>query len=210
MGPLVLLKTEASIFMEYPLLSDQQLLEECSRDNLKAFNVLFDRYFTKLYRYALGYVNDECFAEEAMMDLMMWIWEKRHSLNIQGEFKHYIFRAAKNATIKAIRKKAIQSAPIESIENHISFTSHTADHAILTSELEQCYQNELDLLSPQRKIVFQLSREEELSHAEIADNLDISINTVKNHIKFSLNHFRKGFLRYKDAALIIGIMLFLR
>ncbi|WP_316845580.1 RNA polymerase sigma-70 factor [Pedobacter psychrodurus] len=196
--------------MEYPLLSDQQLLVECSRDNLKAFNVLFDRYFTKLYRYALGYVNDECFAEEAMMDLMMWVWEKRHTLEIQGEFKHYIFRAAKNATIKVIRKRAIQTAPIESIENHISFTSATADHGILTSEMEQSYRQELDLLSPQRKIVFQLSREEELSHAEIADNLDISINTVKNHIKFSLNHFRKGFLRYKDAALAIAFLLFVR
>jgi len=196
--------------MEYPLLSDQQLLEECSRDNLKAFNVLFDRYFTRLFRYALGYVNDEYFAEEAMMDLMMWIWEKRHSLEIQGEFKHYIFRAAKNATIKAIRKKAIQTTSIESIENHISFTSATADHGLLTGELEQSYQEELNLLSPQRKIVFQLSREEELSHAEIADNLDISINTVKNHIKFSLNHFRKGFLRYRDAALLIGFLLFLK
>ena len=195
--------------MEYPLLSDQQLLEECSRNNLKAFNVLFDRYFTRLFRYALGYVNDECFAEEAMMDLMMWIWEKRHTLEIQGEFKYYIFRAAKNATIKAIRKKAIQTTSVESIENHISFTSHMADHGILTSELELRYQQELDLLSPQRKIVFQLSREEELSHAEIADHLDISINTVKNHIKFSLNHLRKGFLRYKDAALIVGLLLFI-
>jgi RNA polymerase sigma-70 factor (ECF subfamily) len=193
--------------MEYPLLSDQQLLEECSRDNLKAFNTLFDRYFTRLFRYALGYVNDECFAEEAMMDLMMWIWEKRHVLEVQGEFKHYIFRAAKNATIKAIRKKAIETSPIESIENHISFSSNTADHGILTSELEQNYRDELNQLSPQRKIVFQLSREEELSHAEIANNLGISINTVKNHLKFSLNHFRKGFLRYRDAALILALLL---
>jgi len=205
-----LLKIQLSIFMEYPLLSDQQLLDECSRDNLKAFNVLFDRYFTKLYRYALGYINDECFAEEAVMDLMMWVWEKRHDLEIHGQFKYYIFRAARNVTIKAIRKKAIQNIPIESIENHISFTSHDADHGILTNELDQRYREELDLLSPQRKIVFQMSREEELSHAEIADNLDISINTVKNHIKFSLNHFRKGFLRYKDAALIIGFLLFVR
>lgn len=205
-----MLKTAASIFMEYPLLSDQQLLTECSRDNLKAFNVLFDRYFARLFRYAMGYVKDECFAEEAMMDLMMWVWEKRHSLEINGEFKHYIFRAAKNATIKAIRQKAIQTTPIASIENHLSFTAHTADHGILTDELEQNYRQELERLSTQRKIVFQLSREEELSHAEIADTLDISINTVKNHIKFSLNHFRKGFLRYKDAALLIALLLGLR
>lgn len=193
--------------MEYPLLSDRQLLEECSRDNLKAFNILFDRYFNKLFKYALSYVNDECFAEEAMMDLMMWLWDKRHTLEVQGEFKHYIFRAAKNATIKAIRKKAIGTASIESIENHICFTSNTADYAILVSELEQNYQNKLNLLSHKRKIVFQMSREEELSHAEIANNLNISINTVKNHLKFSLNHFRKSLLRYRDAALIISLLL---
>ena len=195
--------------MEYPLLSDKQLLEECSKDNLKAFNALFDRYFGKLYSYALGYVNDEYFAEEEMMDLMMWVWDKRHVLKIEGEFRHYIFRAAKNATIKAIRKRAFACSPIEVIENDISFIAQSAVHDLQTTELEEKYLMNLDLLSPQRKMVFKMSREDEFTHAEIANNLNISINTVKNHIKFSLNHFRKEFNNYTGTVLLIaGIYLF--
>jgi RNA polymerase sigma-70 factor (ECF subfamily) len=181
--------------MEYHLLSDKQLLEECSKDNIKAFSALFDRYFGKLYRYAVGYVSDEYFAEEAMMDLMMWVWDKRHVLKIDGEFRHYIFRAAKNATIKAIRKKAFACSPIEAIENDISFITKSADHDLQTTELD--------------KKVFQMSREDEFTHAEIASSLNISINTVKNHIKFSLNHFRKEFNNYSGTILLIaGFYLF--
>lgn len=196
--------------MEYRLLSDKQLLEECTKDNLSAFNILFDRYFGRLYHYALGYVRDEYFAEEAIMDLMMWVWDKRHTLQIDGEFKPYIFRAAKNATIKAIRKKAVSIAPIEFIENNLSFIAAPADHALDTRELEEKYLSDLDLLSPQRKMVFKMSREGNLTHAEIANDLNISVNTVKNHIKFSLNHFRKQLNNHGDTALtiIIGLWLF--
>jgi RNA polymerase sigma-70 factor (family 1) len=196
--------------MEYLLFSDAKLLEECSKDNLTAFNTLFDRYFGKLYRYALSYVKDECFAEEEIMDLMMWIWEKRHTLDIKGDFKPYIFRAAKNATIKAIRKKAIATSPVEVIENSLSFTAKPADHGLLFDELEQIYQKQLNSLSPQRKTVFSMSREQDLSHAEIAGNLNISVHTVKNHIKFSLNHFRKNIYQYTDTAvaMIFGLILF--
>jgi RNA polymerase sigma-70 factor (family 1) len=196
--------------MEYLLFSDAKLLEECSKDNLTAFNTLFDRYFGKLYRYALSYVKDECFAEEEIMDLMMWIWEKRHTLDIKGDFKPYIFRAAKNATIKAIRKKAIATSPVEVIENNLSFTAKPADHGLLFDELELIYQRQLNLLSPQRKTVFSMSREQDLSHAEIAGNLNISVHTVKNHIKFSLNHFRKNIYQYTDTAVavIFGLILF--
>ncbi len=196
--------------MEYSSLSDKQLLEECTKDNLKAFNHLFDRYFGRLYNYALGYVKDECFAEEAIMDLMMWIWDKRHTLQIEGGFKPYIFRAAKNATIKAIRKKAVSITPIAFIENELSFVASPADHQLHTRELEEKYLFHLDSLSPQRRIVFQMSREEDRTHAEIANDLKISVNTVKNHIKFSLNHFRQQLNNHSDTVLpvIIAIMLF--
>ncbi len=97
--------------MEYHFRSDEELLSACSQDHIQAFNVLFDRYSGKLYHYALTYVKDECLAEEAMMDVLTWIWNKRHELTIEGEFKHYIFRAVKNATIKVVRKKAMALAP---------------------------------------------------------------------------------------------------
>lgn len=185
-------------------LSDNNLISECGKDNLKAFDILFERYSSKLYRYALRYINDEHLAEEAMMDLMLWVWEKRHSINIEGEFQSYIFRAMKNATIKTIRKKPLVNEPIELFENDGMFKAQAADHQLIEREVELKYLEKLDMLSPQRKRVFQLSREEKLTHAEIASNMNISVFTVKNHIKASLSHFRE---HLKDLAEITTALI---
>jgi RNA polymerase sigma-70 factor (ECF subfamily) len=126
-----------------------------------------------------------------MMDVLFWIWNKRHELTIEGEFKHYIFRAVKHATIKVIRKKAFALAPMDEVENDVRFAAAHADQLVYHKELEQQYVSCFKQLSPQRKLVFAMSREENLSHAEIARQLDLSVNTVKNHIKASLNHFRE-------------------
>jgi RNA polymerase sigma-70 factor (ECF subfamily) len=177
--------------LEYNDFTDNELLEECAKDNTKAFDILFKRYSGKLYNYGMYYIKDCHFAEEAMMDLMCWIWEKRHTLQIQGEFQHYVFRAMKNATLKSIRNRFSATDPVESIENSASLQTISADHRIQTMEMQSMYNQKLNLLSPQRKLVFQMSRENDLTHAEIASRLKISLNTVKNHIKFSLSHFRK-------------------
>ena len=192
-------------------LSDNNLLDECKKDNLKAFDILFERYSTKLYNYAMRYINDESQAEEAMMDLMLWVWEKRHNLNLEGEFQSYIFRAMKNATIKAIRKKPLILEPIELFENDSRLISSSADYYLIEKEMELAYLEKLDMLSPQRKRVFQLSREENLSHAEIANNMDISVFTVKNHIKAALSHFREhlnGITEITMAFILIGLSIF--
>lgn len=196
------------ISMGYHLHSDQDLLAECSQDNIKAFNALFDRYSGKLYNYALSYIKDEFFAEEAMMDVMLWIWNNRHTLKVNGDFKHYIFRAVKNATIKSIRKQAITLLPVENIENDQRFLSEPADLTIKTGELQLSYLDGLQQLSPQRRLVFTKSREENLSHAEIARDLDLSVNTVKNHMKAALGQFKKHFDNYADTVSPLLIFLF--
>ncbi|BAV04977.1 RNA polymerase sigma-70 factor, ECF subfamily [Filimonas lacunae] len=196
--------------MEYQLWSDKELLAACAQDRIQAFNVLFDRYSGKLYQYALSYVKDEHMAEEAMMDVLLWIWNKRQELSIEGEFNSYVFRAVKNATIKVLRKKALAAASMEEVENDARFATEHADQLLQHKELEQQYINSLSQLSPQRRLVFAMSREGNLSHAEIASKLDLSVNTVKNHIKASLSHFREQMDQYSHILLPLGMLLLLR
>lgn len=191
-------------------LSDNNLLIECRSDNLKAFDILFERYSSKLYNYAFRYIKDEDLAEEAMMDLMFWVWEKRHSLNLDGDFQPYIFKAMKNATIRAMRKKPLNNISIELFENDAMFVALSADHHLRIKESEQEYFEKLNLLSPQRKRVFQLSREENLTHAEIASDLNISVFTVKNHIKASLSHFREHLNGVAEITTIVFLILWFR
>ncbi|ASZ11277.1 RNA polymerase sigma-70 factor [Chitinophaga pendula] len=185
-------------------LSDDMLLAACRQENVKAFDVLFDRYAARLYHYALKYIKDEAVAEETMMDLMCWVWEKRHQLNEDIRFAPYIFRAMKNAVIKVLTRKPYATLPLEEkFADEITTSAHAADQRLSDMELNEAYHEMLDGLSQQRRLVFELSRHNNLSHAEIAKETNLSLFTVKNHIKASLTHFRRHLKDHLDITTLI-------
>ncbi len=189
-----------------PELPDNSLLEECRKGNTKAFDVLFDRYSGKLYNYALKYIKDDALAEETMMDLMVWVWEKRHQLDPDIQFAPYIFRAMKNAVIKIMTRHSNRTVPLEFIEDQYT-TESTADSRLHHSQLSNAYHEKLDELSKQRQKVFKMSRHEDLSHAEIAREMNLSRFTVKNHIKASLSYFRDQLKDYMDITTLLFLYL---
>lgn len=189
-------------------LSDNMLLEECRQNNVKAYDVLFDRYSARLYHYALKYIREEAVAEETMMDVMVWIWEKRHQLDRDIRLAPYLFRAIKNAVIKVMTRKSPAILPLdETFDNPLSSSPYEADHLIHCHELRETYEEKLGELSRQRQLVFRLSRQENMSHAEIAKETNLSLFTVKNHIKASLSHFRQHLKDHMDTISILVVWL---
>lgn len=192
---------------ELNALSDHQLLESCRNGNDKAFDTIFQRYFKALYNLSLKYVRNTEVAEELTMDLMMWVWQKR-DINFcpDGNFKAYIFRAMRNSIISFFRKKTLATEPIELYHEETVEDSRQADHDQMYADIESCFQQKLNELSPQRRKVYEMSREEEMTYPQIARKLNLSANTVKSHMTFSLNHLRKSMQDYLDVT---TIMIFL-
>ncbi len=182
--------------------SDVLLLEECRKDNTRAYDILFDRYSGKLYNYALKYIRDEARAEEAMMDLMFWLWDKRHQLSPDVQLAPYLFRAMKHAVIKVLTRN---QSPTVSLDFADDTAFEDAGHRLRETELTILYHEKLNALSQQRQKVFRLSRHDDMSHAEIAKEMNLSLFTVKNHIKASLTYFRTELKDYIDIS---GIVIF--
>ncbi|RFS21709.1 hypothetical protein DVR12_13680 [Chitinophaga silvatica] len=189
--------------LSLPELSDVLLLEECRKDNTRAYDVLFDRYSGKLYNYALKYIRDEARAEEAMMDLMFWLWDKRHQLAPDVQLAPYLFRAMKHAIIKVLTRNQSQTVPLDFAGDA---AIEDAGNRLRETELTALYHEKLNALSLQRQKVFRLSRHNNMSHAEIAKEMNLSLFTVKNHIKASLTYFRSELKDYID---IVGVLTFL-
>ena len=174
-------------------LSDQQLLECCRSGNDKAFDILFQRYFKPLYQLTLKFVSNTETAEELVMDLMMWLWEKRNTeICPDGNFSAYLYKAMRNSIISFFRKRTLQTEPIDLFHEESLADSRSADHDQRYKELESYFQQKLNELSPQRRIVYQMSRDEEMTYPEIAQKLNLSRNTVKSHMTFSLSHLRES------------------
>jgi RNA polymerase sigma-70 factor (family 1) len=189
--------------LSLPEQSDVILLSECREGNTKAFDVLFDRYSGKLYHYAFRYIRNEALAEEAMMDLMFWLWDKRQQLPADIQLAPYLFRAMKHAVIKILTRRQEQTVSLDFANDPYT---DDADNRIRRSELQEVYHEKLNALSQQRQKVFKLSRHDDKSHAEIAEELNLSLFTVKNHIKASLSYFRE---ELKDITTLLILFVFL-
>lgn len=182
--------------MDYKAASDRDLLEQCcQKDDLKAYNELVARYAPKLYATCNLYLNDNFLAEEIALDILFWLWQKRHEINIREKLSAYLHRAARNAVISHFRK---QSRNIISLKENYSedevMDSRMADYAVLVREDEKKYEQLLSRLGPQHQTVFVLRREHGLSYKEIAQKTNLSVNTIENYIVSALKHFREGII----------------
>jgi RNA polymerase sigma-70 factor (family 1) len=181
-------------------LLDEELLQRCSNDDIEAYNVLFDRYAPKLYKLGMRYLKDRFVVEELAIDLLYNIWERRHSLKIEVQFSAYLFRAMSYKSISYLRKSSPQMLDIDAIHEDVFLTNRSADYNLLCKEAQSTFSVKLNQLSPQRRKVFELSREHNLSYADIAKELNLSVNTVENHMVAALLFLRK---QYKHSYVIV-------
>lgn len=183
--------------MDYKQASDMELLLCCKKDDIRAYNELVDRYAPRLYKIGLRYLRDGFIVEELAMDLLFNIWERRNDIQIDYSFSAYLFKAFRNMIVRQLSKNIPLTGPIEAVtEQELPFSTRTADDNLICEQTELLYHKNLARLSPQRRIVFELSREENLSYKAIAERTGLSLNTVENYMAAALASLRKNFSKY--------------
>lgn len=190
--------------MVYHNLSDRELWQYCRQDNVLAYNVLFRRYAPKLYIQAARYLPKTMDAEELVMDLLLNIWQKREHLEIEGEIRAYLFRAIRNRVINHLQKRIPETHSIDLLEEDALVENRQADYHVLSGELVNGYESCLENLSPQRRKVFLLSREENMTYPQIAKLLNLSVNTVENHMASALSVLRERTRELTTLSLLLS------
>lgn len=193
--------------MVYNNVSDLVLWQYCREDDMRAYNELFGRYYHRLLRLTSRYIKDEMIAEELCMDQLYLLWNKRHGLTIHSDFSNYLFRAMRNLVITRLRKNIPAMSELDKLTEERQL-ARAADYDMLSEEAELAYQNALNDLSPQRRKVFILSREENLSYSEIARELNLSVNTVENYMVSALGSLRKK-IKGNVPSSLLSICLYL-
>ena len=185
--------------------TDQELLQLLAGGSEKAFKILFDTYFKRLFYYISGFIKSEPVAEELVMDVFTKIWIGRESAVQINNLDAFLFRVARNKCIDFLRSVASDLQFKELLWHQLDIAStDRADDFLLLQDYESKLRTAVDLLSPQRKKAFNLSRDEELSHDEIARELNISKATVNNHIVEA-----KKFIRNYLSNAVELVLLFL-
>jgi RNA polymerase sigma-70 factor (ECF subfamily) len=193
---------------ELTLHDEKLLFAQIANDDEKAFRQLFDLYRLKVYYFVLRMVKQENVAEEMVQEIFMKIWISRNTLNTVDNPGNYIFMMARNKTVDHLRKIANDTKLRDHVKRQISESQDSAYEQILLKESKQLIQDAVGQLSEQKQLIFKLSRVEGHTIDEIAQQLNISRSTVKNHIVEILKHIR-AYLGSHSKTMVIAFMILL-
>lgn len=162
-----------------------------------AFTSVYELYSEKVYRLAFRFLKDRGQSEEIVQEAFINLWLSREKLDAEGDLWLYLYVISKRLSLNTLRQIGKSSHLVEKLLTQLSELQNTTEEEVLAHDLEHYAGEIIGKLPPQQQLVFKLSRVEGLSHKEIAEQLRISPNTVKNHMVEALKTL-KSQLKYSD------------
>lgn len=203
-----------------PDISDESLWIAIRGDDAAAFKILFDRYWSAIFTTSFSYLNDRAVCTEIVHDIFLGIWLKRNVLEIDS-FYHYLTAAARYQVYKRLQQKgALKIVYIDSLrksadnEGHLGAGHHEGggaahndgEYNLRYRELQSTVETSLQGLPERCREIFLLSRKEQLSIAEIAEQLGISRRTVENQLTRALQHLRHSLGDLHMVFVVLGFL----
>ena len=174
-----------------------------------SFKCLFDTYKNRLYGYVLAITRCPYTAEEITQEIFIKLWLRRDILHEVENLDGYIFTVARNKTLNHLRKAAYDVRLLLELQARAAsnYCSNNVEERALSGEFDRLLRDALALMSPQRRLVYLLSRQHGMNHEEIAQQLRLSRNTVRNHMVEALRFLRRYFGEHGSILLALILLI---
>ena len=185
--------------------SISELVQLLKQGDKRAYLQLYDRYKVILHNHAykkLGSLDD---ADDIVQELFIHLWENRETIEFSSNISGYLFTAVRNRVFNHFNKKQRESAYLDSLTDFINQGDYHTDVAVRERELQHIIEEEIKALPPRMREVFNLSRNEGLSHKEISALLGTSEQTVSKQITNVIKVLRVKL----DSILLVLLLLLL-
>lgn len=169
--------------------SDNNLFALVKKGDIKAYETLFRRYYAAISRYAGSISRDVTIGEEIAQEVFLYIWDKRHQIEIHSTFKAYLFSSAKNKCLNYIKLELPRQQATTDLED-VQISSAPVMETDDTELIKKKIQFAIDQLPEKCKNIFVLSRYGGLTYSEIAEDLGISVKTVENQMSIALKKLK--------------------
>lgn len=172
-----------------------------------AFCELYATYKNRLIYFAMRFLKSREYAEDVFQDAFTVVWQSRRFINPDASFSSYLYTIMRNRILNQLRNSANEEKLKESILSQALDYTEDTKREVMLNDLKSLISHALQQLTPRQREIFEMSREAQLSHKEIADKLGISINTVQEHISTSLKLIRTYLIKYSGSEYVDLLLL---
>lgn len=186
-------------------LTDKDLITGLREGDENTFEDIFKNYYERLCNYANTILNDMDEAEEMVQGTFMEIWEKHEVLEIHTSMKSYLYKAVYNHCLNRLKHFKVRNEHNDELKRQPDFGNDDASQELISRELRQQIDQAINSMPLQCSRIFRLSRFENLTYLEIAENLELSVKTVENQMGKALRILREKLKDYLPYLLWIFI-----
>jgi RNA polymerase sigma-70 factor (family 1) len=171
------------------------IADELRKGNTQALRKVHDRYYYPLCHFADGLLNDLPAAEDIVTEVFVILWKKHADFSTIQNIRAFLYISTRNACINYLKKLQRYSAMRNGLSKFLSedYSEFALNDMIRTEEMQQVYEA-IETLPSQCRRIFKMCYMEGLKNPEIAEKVNISVNTVKNHKVKALSLLRNKFV----------------
>ena len=174
----------------YQQFTDQELTDLLKSGDQQAYTEIYDRYIFILLNHTYNKTRNREGAKDIVHEVFAKLWANREQLQITNSLAGFLYTSARNIVLNQVTRKEVEGKYFDSILKFSEQPQTITDHRIRENQLIAIIEKEIAELPSKMREVFELSRKQYLSHREIAEQLDISEQTVSKHITNALKILR--------------------
>ena len=186
---------------------ERRLVADLLEGDESAFCELYALYKDRLMWFSLKFLKSRDMAEDVFQDAFTVVWQSRRFINPDASFSSYLYTIMRNRILNQLRNAANEEKLKESILSQALDYTEDTKREVMLNDLKSLISHALQQLTPRQREIFEMSREAQLSHKEIADKLGISVNTVQEHISTSLKLIRTYLIKYSGSEYVDLLLL---
>lgn len=174
--------------------------------DVSGLEIIFHGYYNDLCRYVMIFLRDEQVAKNIVQDLFVSIWENRLNIQFHKSIEAYLYQACRLNTLNYIRNRDRREKKNIELGNNTSIEIEGPDANFELHELEKILDEAIALLPDRCRQIFIMSRQRDLSYAEIAKQLGLSVKTVDNQINKAIKKIKLHVSKQYPVLLINPIL----
>jgi len=182
---------------------DEELLSFMKRGSTKAFDFLFDRYYTVLCAYSQRFLSLQE-AEETVQDIMMWLWESRKEIRIETSLKSYLFKTVYNRSLNKKTRDNYKKNKLDLSNDVLNYRFIEDTDLTELKDLRIHMEQAIEELPETYREAFKMHIFEQMTYKEIAKVIKVSSKTIDYRIQQATKSLRKSL----DYLLFIKTLFF--